>query len=134
MANLLGLDNCIEKIDSKGICVRFKISKSEQFLEGHFPGNPVFPGILTIEVAMQAIKTYLKVINKCGRCIEIVSSRFLKKILEDDIILCECIKTENDNIDYCSFSVECLNQNSAIVAQLSVIYQTEIVDKNVDML
>ncbi len=33
---------------------RYRVTGSEAFLAGHFPGNPVFPGVLQLEALAQA--------------------------------------------------------------------------------
>lgn len=33
---------------------RYRVTGDEEFLSGHFPGNPVFPGVLQLEALAQA--------------------------------------------------------------------------------
>ncbi len=36
------------------VCARYRVTGDEPFLAGHFPGNPIFPGVLQIEALAQA--------------------------------------------------------------------------------
>ena len=36
------------------ITARYRVSGDEPFLPGHFPGNPVFPGVIQLEALAQA--------------------------------------------------------------------------------
>jgi 3-hydroxyacyl-[acyl-carrier-protein] dehydratase len=36
------------------ITARYRVSGNEPFLAGHFPGNPVFPGVIQLEALAQA--------------------------------------------------------------------------------
>jgi len=38
----------------RGIVARVRVTGDEPFLAGHFPGNPVFPGVLQLEALAQA--------------------------------------------------------------------------------
>lgn len=42
-----------QMIGSKSICT-FKVDNSVKVLEGHFPGNPVLPGVVQVEMMAQA--------------------------------------------------------------------------------
>ena len=50
----LFIDGVVEIIENETIHARKLISKDEYFLEGHFPGNPIFPGVIIIEALGQA--------------------------------------------------------------------------------
>ena len=50
----LFIDAVVEIIENETIHARKLISEDEYFLEGHFPGNPIFPGVIIIEALGQA--------------------------------------------------------------------------------
>lgn len=48
----------VEAVDScvpgQSVAARYTVTGEEPFLRGHFPGNPVFPGVLQLEALAQA--------------------------------------------------------------------------------
>ena len=50
----LFIDGVVEIIENETIHAKKLISEDEYFLEGHFPGNPIFPGVIIIEALGQA--------------------------------------------------------------------------------
>ncbi len=50
---MLLLDQIIEQRPTQIVC-RKKFFEEEHFLQGHYPGNPIVPGIILCEAGMQA--------------------------------------------------------------------------------
>jgi 3-hydroxyacyl-[acyl-carrier-protein] dehydratase len=48
------LDKVVDCVPHKSITAIKNISGNEPFFQGHFPGNPVMPGVLIIEMMAQA--------------------------------------------------------------------------------
>lgn len=49
------------EIDAEGIChARYKIREEEFFCKGHFPGNPIVPGVIQCEIMAQSCALLVK--------------------------------------------------------------------------
>jgi UDP-3-O-[3-hydroxymyristoyl] N-acetylglucosamine deacetylase/3-hydroxyacyl-[acyl-carrier-protein] dehydratase len=71
------------------------VTINEPFFQGHFPGNPVFPGVLQIEAMAQTggilvLSTVPDPDNYWTYFIGIDSCRFRRKVVPGDTIIFKC--------------------------------------------
>ena len=50
----LMVDKIVEVLPNENITAIKNVSANEQFFQGHYPGNPVMPGVMIVEALMQA--------------------------------------------------------------------------------
>lgn len=86
-APMLLVDEVIEKSDSEIKC-RKAFRADEFFLQGHYPGNPIVPGIILCEAAMQSGAILLSQFGGTGTPVatRLNDVRFKKIVRPDDTI------------------------------------------------
>ena len=58
----------------------FAVSDDHPSLPGHFPGNPIVPGVVILQHVMEAARRYLATAGG-GRVCEVASAKFLHPLL-----------------------------------------------------
>jgi 3-hydroxyacyl-[acyl-carrier-protein] dehydratase len=48
------VDEVVELVPGERVVARYRVTGDEAFLAGHFPGRPIFPGVLQLEALAQA--------------------------------------------------------------------------------
>jgi 3-hydroxyacyl-[acyl-carrier-protein] dehydratase len=48
------VDTVDECVPGERVTARYQVTGDEAFLAGHFPGNPIFPGVIQLEALAQA--------------------------------------------------------------------------------
>lgn len=48
------VDRVVEMVPGESIEARYLVTGEEDFLAGHFPGRPIFPGVIQLEALAQA--------------------------------------------------------------------------------
>ena len=87
---ILLVDRITSLIPGKSICTSFFADPKLPVFAGHFPGNPVFPGVYSIEAMTQTgsclLLTDEKNTGKTPLFLGVNAARFLKPILPGDTL------------------------------------------------
>ena len=85
----LFIDRVIELEPFKHIVAIRNITISDPMLQGHFPGNPIVPGVVIVEGAAQAATMLGSISNNgCTSCLftEISGARFRRPVIPGDVL------------------------------------------------
>ena len=77
---------------------KYKVRGDEWFLDGHFPGNPVVPGVILCEILGQSACVLLEGEIAAGATpyfTGITSARFKSPVKPGDVIETECVLTKS---------------------------------------
>ena len=109
-------------IDENGVChAKYFIRENEFFCMGHFPGNPIVPGVILCEILAQSCAILVKdeIKGKTTLYTGIDKVRFKNPVKPGD--LCEVtasLKNSRSGIYYCSATLE-VNGNICSKGELS---------------
>ncbi|MDR3228421.1 MAG: beta-hydroxyacyl-ACP dehydratase [Puniceicoccales bacterium] len=127
----LFVDEIIE-IRDDGITCRRTLRENESFYAGHYPGNPVTPGVLLCESVFQAAAIYLSGKLQAGGTpvlCRIENARFKNMVFPGDILTIEVVFVEKmQGFYFMSGKVIC-NGKTALTIKfaLTVLEQTKTV-------
>jgi UDP-3-O-[3-hydroxymyristoyl] N-acetylglucosamine deacetylase/3-hydroxyacyl-[acyl-carrier-protein] dehydratase len=110
------IDRVLEIEEEKRIAAAKAVSGNEAFFRGHFPGNPVMPGVLQIEALAQAagvlLSKYMRVGGKMAALAGVDGVRFRRPVVPGDMLrldvklkklrrtlcVCECAATVGGDV------------------------------------
>jgi 3-hydroxyacyl-[acyl-carrier-protein] dehydratase len=89
----------IISLDEDGVMGSYTIRPDEFFIEGHFPGNPVVPGVILTEIMCQiglvTLAMYLMKLDEDSKVLPAFTSAnvdFLSKVIPGDKLIVESKK------------------------------------------
>lgn len=89
------VERIVEFVPYERMVATNNISIANPVFVGHFPGNPVYPGVLIVEGAAQAATVFgnLSCRRRCEQCYltEISSTRFRRQVVPGDVLRYELI-------------------------------------------
>jgi 3-hydroxyacyl-[acyl-carrier-protein] dehydratase len=87
----------VELLDGDRIVARKTVAANEPFLQGHFPGNPIMPGVLIIEALAQAGAVFaarqssFDPAHQVMYLMTIDKAKFRKPVLPGDVLRLEVV-------------------------------------------
>jgi 3-hydroxyacyl-[acyl-carrier-protein] dehydratase len=67
---------------------------------GHFPGNPIVPGVLLLDAALHAVQAGSSQGSSTARRCQIGSAKFLSPVLPGETLVISCTPTSNGLIRF----------------------------------
>ena len=95
---LSALDRVVA-LDATSIVTSKAITANESFFQGHYPDNPVYPGVFIVEAVYQAVQRHADEINASVRLRTVISTRFQAPLQPGDVLetACSCIRDGSTN-------------------------------------
>ncbi len=90
-----------EPLPEGGVETIYHVSGAEPFFEGHFPGEPVFPGVLIIEAMAQAARVALAHQfgeRKAGLLAGVSKARFSKPVIPPQDLRIRAVLQDVDQV------------------------------------
>ena len=118
------IDKIIEFKEHDYLIAQKNVSNNEPFYQGHFPGYPVFPGVLILEAMAQATALLDFKSNKREKdnllyyFVGIDKARFKKPVVPGDILILD-VKLNQSKRDVHKFTASCkVDDNVVCSAEL----------------
>lgn len=115
--------------DQKLIIARQSFNSDEYFFEGHFPGNPIVPGVLLIEsmaqTALILLSQLLKIEIKSAYLVKVIQSTFYNVVFPNETIFIQN-GSLNKKGNFWEIELKIKNSSNKKIAKSVLLLKAEI--------
>ncbi|MDI6099250.1 3-hydroxyacyl-ACP dehydratase FabZ family protein [Actinoplanes sp. NEAU-A12] len=112
------------ELTTAGATVTKRIVADDPYIEGHYPGFPIYPGVFTVETVYQASRGLVESRREPGTRVtlaEVRSVRFKAPLRPGDELTAECeLRDDPDDISRVLVVAECRRKDGATVAKVTL--------------
>ena len=117
------VDRILDMVPGESVTALKNVSMNEPFFAGHFPGEPVMPGVLMIEALAQvgavAILSMDENKGKTAYFGAINSAKFKRKVVPGDVLKLECEIIKRKGPIGVGKAVASVDGKPAVIAELT---------------
>lgn len=116
--------NAVDRVrpTADGASVTKRIVATDPYLEGHYPGFPIYPGVFTVETVYQAARGLLEGRLGAGARVELAtvrSVRFVAPLLAGDELTSTCVLGPGTG-DLVRVKADCRRSDGAVAAKIDL--------------
>jgi 3-hydroxyacyl-[acyl-carrier-protein] dehydratase len=125
----LFIDEVVEIDGTEKVVALKHVDENESYFEGHFPGNPLMPGVLLVEAMAQSSIILFAVVKPdivradpnyyLGK----VNSEFLSPVYPGDTVMLEAGNVKI--LDYAAITENVAKVNDTVVAKASFVFSVQ---------
>jgi 3-hydroxyacyl-[acyl-carrier-protein] dehydratase len=120
---LVAVDQVLH-VAANRITTRKAITANEPFFPGHYPDQPVYPGVFILEAVNQAVAWHAAQRQLDVRLRRIASIRFRQPLQPGDVLEVDCECVDDGNPNMVTVKATCTSGTSRI-ADVKAIYEVE---------
>lgn len=109
------IERCIQQVTTRDGEISATLCFDKDFIgfQGHFPQNPILPGICFLEIVLILIQ---RLKGKSVHMTELVASKFFAVVLPDQTVIVDCTLKEDAVIAYIKIGTQRISQIKMKVA------------------
>lgn len=116
----------VEERDGAEVAVgKTPIKGDEWFLQGHFPGHPVVPGVILCEIMAQSCCLICDTAGGLPFFAGIKNAKFRKQVRPGDVLVSECVITRSLGGLYMAKGTGFVDGEVAVEAEFSFVCKTD---------